>query len=176
MHLLQATNFRFPQHRKTADQTHGRKAGLLLDSGGAGPLPNVKGALCAAPILAYPHPGEKFIVDTDSSNFGIGGVLSQVQDGQERVIGYYTKTLNKVERNYCVTRRELLVIVRTLEQFHKFLYGQEFNLHTDHSALSWLMSFKNLEGQTASWVQRVKEYIFTSEHHLGRKHKIAHAL
>jgi hypothetical protein len=45
------------------------------------------GALCSAPILAYPQPGERFIVDTDASNFGIG-VLSQMQDGQERVIAY----------------------------------------------------------------------------------------
>jgi hypothetical protein len=37
----------------------------------------LKGALCAAPIHAYPKPGERFIVDTDASNFGIGGVLSK---------------------------------------------------------------------------------------------------
>jgi hypothetical protein len=43
----------------------------------------LKGALCASPILAYPQPGERFIVDTDASNIGIGGVLSQVQDGKE---------------------------------------------------------------------------------------------
>jgi hypothetical protein len=36
----------------------------------------------------------------------------------------------------------------TLEHFHKYLYGQEFHLHTDHTALTWLMSFRNLEGQT----------------------------
>jgi hypothetical protein len=46
----------------------------------------LKGGLCAVPILAYPQPGEMFIVDTDASNFGIGGVLFQVQDRQERVI------------------------------------------------------------------------------------------
>jgi hypothetical protein len=40
----------------------------------------LKGALCTAPILAYPQTGEKFIMDTDTSNVGIGGVLSQVQD------------------------------------------------------------------------------------------------
>jgi hypothetical protein len=45
-------------------------------------------ALCTAPILAYPHPGEKFIVDTEGSNFGFGGVLSHVKDGLERVIAY----------------------------------------------------------------------------------------
>jgi hypothetical protein len=55
----------------------------------------LKGALCAAPILAYPRPGERFIVDTDASNVGIGGVLSQVQDGQERVIAYFSKMLSR---------------------------------------------------------------------------------
>jgi hypothetical protein len=79
-------------------------------------------ALCAAPILAYPQPGERFIVDTDAS-IGIGGVLSKIQNGHEHVIAYYSKTLNKAERNYCVTRRELLAMVRTLEHFHKYLYG-----------------------------------------------------
>ena len=109
----------------------------------------LKEALCTTPVLGYPRPGEMFIVDTDASNVGIGGVLSHVQDGSEHVIAYFSKTLSKAERNYCVTRRKLLAIVKTLEHFHKYLYGQEFHLHTDHSALTWLLSFRNLEGQTA---------------------------
>ena len=87
----------------------------------------LKDALCTAPVQGYPRPGEKFIVDTDASNVGIGGVLSQVQDGNERVVAYFSKTLSKAERDYCVTRRELLAIVKTLENFHKYLYGQEFH-------------------------------------------------
>jgi hypothetical protein len=59
----------------------------------------LKGALCAALILAYPKPGERFIVDTDASNVRIGGVLSQIQDGQGLVIACYSKTLNKAQRN-----------------------------------------------------------------------------
>jgi hypothetical protein len=105
----------------------------------------LKGALCAAPILAYPKLGSRFVVDTDVSNVGIGGVLSQVQDGQERVISYFSKTLNKAERNYCATRREVLVITEITGTI-KYLYGQEFHLHTEHSALTWLISFRNLEG------------------------------
>jgi len=66
----------------------------------------LKDALCTAPVLGYPRPGEKFIVDTDASNVGIGDVLSQVQEGGERVVAYFSKTLSKAERNYCVTRRE----------------------------------------------------------------------
>jgi hypothetical protein len=59
--------------------------------------------------------------------------------------------------------------VRALEHFHKYLYGQEFHLRTDHSPLTWLMSFKNLEGQTTCWIQCLQEYNFTSEHLQNRK-------
>jgi hypothetical protein len=41
----------------------------------------LKGYLCTAPILAYSQPGERFIVDTDASNVGIGGVLSPGRTG-----------------------------------------------------------------------------------------------
>jgi hypothetical protein len=54
---------------------------------------SLKGALCADPNLAFPQPGENFILDTDGSKFLTGGVLSQVQDGEERVSTYYSKTL-----------------------------------------------------------------------------------
>ena len=57
-----------------------------------------------APVLGYLQPGEKFIIDTDASNIGIGGVISQVQDGSERAVSYFGKTLSKAERNYCITR------------------------------------------------------------------------
>jgi hypothetical protein len=88
----------------------------------------LKGGVCAVPILAHPQPGERFIVDTDASNVGIGGVLFQVQEGQERVIAYCSKTLNKAESNYCVTWRELLAMVMALEQFHKYVYGESSTL------------------------------------------------
>jgi hypothetical protein len=46
----------------------------------------LKAALCAAPVLAYPTRDDPFILDTDASNDGIGAVLSQKQNGVERVI------------------------------------------------------------------------------------------
>jgi hypothetical protein len=79
--------------------------------------------------------------------------------------------LSKAESNYCVTRRELLATVKTLQRFYKYLYGQEFHLCTDHSALTCLQSFSSLERQTGRWVQRQQEYKFTSEHLQGRKHQ-----
>jgi hypothetical protein len=50
-------------------------------------------------------------LDTDASGFGIGAVLSQATDGKEVVIAYFSKALSKAQRQYCVTRRELLAVI-----------------------------------------------------------------
>jgi len=78
--------------------------------------------------------------------------------------------LSKAERNYCVTRSELLATLNTLQNFCKYLFGQEFHLRTGHSALTWLLSNRNLEGQTARWVQRLQEHNFTSKHRQSIRH------
>ncbi|GFU89540.1 hypothetical protein TNCV_4803021 [Trichonephila clavipes] len=106
-------------------------------------------ALTSAPILAYPEIGKQFTLDTDASYESIGAVLSQEIDGQERVIAYFSKCLSRPERNYCVTRKELLAIVKSMEHFHPYLYGRRFLLRTEHASLTWLLNFKIPEGQIA---------------------------
>ena len=67
-------------------------------------------------------------MDTDPSNSGVGAVLSQIQDNHERVTGYYSRCLNEAERNYCVTRKELLAVVVAVEHLNYFLYGRKFTI------------------------------------------------
>ena len=73
---------------------------------------SLKEKLCSAPILKFPDTtdhGGMFILDTDASDTSIGAVLSQIDsDGRERVIAYGGRALNKSERNYCTTRKEML--------------------------------------------------------------------
>jgi hypothetical protein len=54
-----------------------------------------KDFLTTSPILACPTSVGEFILDTDASNFGAGAVLSQIQEGEERVISYFSKTFSK---------------------------------------------------------------------------------
>ncbi|KAK3743518.1 hypothetical protein QZH41_015906, partial [Actinostola sp. cb2023] len=136
----------------------------------------LKTTLSTAPVLAYPTSKDPFILDTDASNIGLGAVLSQVQDGEEKVIAYYSKSLSKAERNYCVTRKELLAIVNAVKRFHHYLYGRPFLVRTDHGALRWLMNFKNPEGQLARWLEFLGTYDLTIEHRSGVKHGNADAL
>ena len=133
----------------------------------------LKDSLISAPILGYPDMEIPFILDTDASGFGIGSVLSQVKDGQERVIAYFSRSLSKTERNYCVTRRELLAVVESVKHFHHYLYGTQFTIRTDHGALSWLMNFKNPEAQIARWLEVMSSYNFSIVHRPGRLHRNA---
>ncbi|XP_075210180.1 uncharacterized protein LOC142317504 [Lycorma delicatula] len=78
-----------------------------------------------------PQSDDRLIVDPDTSNVGIGCN----QDGEERVIGYFRKTLSKPEIKNCSTRQELLDVVKVLDRFHKYvcnIYGRHFTLYIDH--------------------------------------------
>lgn len=136
----------------------------------------LKHRLTNPPILAYPRFDSPFIVDTDASDTGLGAVLSQIQEGKERVIAYAAKALTKPQRNYSTTRKELLALVWGLEHFEVYLLGRRFRARTDHNALRWLRSFKEPKGQVARWIERLAEFDFTIEHRPGRLHGNADAL
>jgi len=136
----------------------------------------LKDVLSSSPILSFPKEEGEFILDTDASCIGIGAVLSQKQEGKERVIAYYSRILNKPERNYCVTRRELLAIVDSFKFFRHYLLGRKFLVRSDHISLKWLMSFRELEGQLARWLERLQQFDFDVIHRKGLSHKNADGL
>ena len=127
-------------------------------------------------MLGYPDPKLLYILDTDASNDGVRAVLSQVQGGEERVIRYYSKTLTPPERNYCVTRRELLTVVKRVKHFRPYLYGQKFTLRTDHASLLWLCQRKEPSDQVARWLETLAEFRYTLHHRAGTKHGNADGL
>ena len=136
----------------------------------------LKNALTSTPILAYPELGSKFILDTDASDAALGAVLSQIQDGKEKVIAYMSKSMNVHERAYCITRKELLAVIIALKHFHNYLYGQEVTVRTDNAAVSWMRSLKVPTGQVARWIQELNTYNLTVIHRCGKSHTNADAL
>jgi hypothetical protein len=137
---------------------------------------DLKQRLMTSPILAYPEHSGKFILDTDASAYGIGAVLSQEQNGKERAIAYASRTLTRAQRNYCVTRRELLAVVFFVRYFRPYLYGRHFTIRTDHGSLRWLINFRNPEGQVARWLQILGEYDYEIIHRPGKSHQNADSL
>ena len=126
--------------------------------------------------MGYPETNGEYILDTDASAHAIGGVLSQKQREQERVIAYYSKTVSTPERSYCVTRRELLAVVKSIKHFHPYLYGKNFKLRTDHASLRWLCRRTEPFDQVARWLELLAEFKYTIEHRPGPKHGNADGL
>ena len=85
-------------------------------------------------------------------------MLSQVQDEEERVIAYVSKSLEGREQRYCTARKELLAVVRALKHFKWYLYGQKITVRTDNSAVSWLHRSKDPVGQPARWIEVIDTY------------------
>lgn len=102
--------------------------------------------------------------------------LSQFQNGVEKVIAYYSKCLNNAEKNYCVTRKERLAVIKAGEAFSHYLLGRKFTIRTDHAALKWLVSFKNPVNQIARWIAFLFSYDFEITHRPGHLHGNADAL
>ena len=141
----------------------------------------LKAALCSPPVLAYPIQGLQYVVDTDASNTAIGAVLSQVQNGEERVIQYASATLSHSQRNYCTTKRELLAVVYFVTGKLRYYLTDakpKFLLRTDHSSLKWLANFKDPPGLLARWLTLLAPFAdhWEVEHRPGIKHGNADAL
>ena len=96
--------------------------------------------LTTAPIVRAPNWQLPFEVMCDVSDFAIGVVLGQREDGKPCMIYYASKTLNEAQRNYTTTEKELLVVVFALDKFYAYLVGSFIVVFTDHSALKYLLT------------------------------------
>jgi hypothetical protein len=96
----------------------------------------LKELLTTAPILKVPDMDADFLVCTDASKEGLGGVL--MQDG--RVIAYISRKLRRHEENYATHDLELLAIVYALKVWRHYLIGRKFELKTDHCGLQHIFT------------------------------------
>ena len=132
--------------------------------------------LTNSPVLTLPQNDCQYILDTDASEHGIGAVLAQIQEGEERVIAYASRLYSAAEKRYCVTQKELLAVVFFLRQFKQYLLGTSFTVRTDHAALQWLRRTPEPLGQQGRWLEILEELNFVVQHRPGRAHSNADAL
>ena len=96
----------------------------------------LKKKLTSAPILVIPLGGECFVVYSDASLQGLGCVLMQ----NERVIAYASRQLKPHEKNYPTHDLELAAIIFAFKIWRHYLYGQTFEIFTDHKSLKYIFT------------------------------------
>jgi hypothetical protein len=129
----------------------------------------MKDRLCTAPVLAYPNVKLPFILSTDASQFSLGAILSQVQDGLEGPICYASRQTNKAERAYMTSELEMLALVWATKHFRCYLHGRKFLARTDLAALKYLQKFSDQNSHLLRWSIRLLELDFVVEHKPGSK-------
>ena len=84
--------------------------------------------------------------------------------------------LDKAQRKYCTTRKELLAVVRFTRMYRHYLLGTPFLVRTDHNSLTWLLNFKDPQGQLARWLEELSQYTIKVQYRTGVRHVNADAL
>ncbi|RVW74846.1 Retrovirus-related Pol polyprotein from transposon 17.6 [Vitis vinifera] len=118
----------------------------------------LKKFLTTTPIVRAPNWQLPFELMCDASDFAIGAVLGQREDGKPYVIYYASKTLNEAQRNYTTTEKELLVVVFALDKFRAYLVGSFIIVFTDHSALKYLLTKQDAKARLIRWILLLQEF------------------
>ena len=94
----------------------------------------MKRRLTSTPILIVPDMGQGYTVYCDASRTGLGCVLMQ----SGRVVAYGSRQLKNHEQNYLTHDIELAAVVFALKIWRHYLYGEEFEVYSDHKSLKYI--------------------------------------
>lgn len=89
---------------------------------------------------------------------------------KELHVSHGSSSLNKSEKNYCITDKELLALRYFVEYFTQYLLGRRFTVRTEHPALFWLFKLKEPKGRIARWLEIFFYFKFSVEYRAGNKH------
>ena len=118
----------------------------------------LKKSLVGPPILKLPEFDKSFILRTDASDIGLGAVLLQDSEGEKLPVAYASKKLLDRERNYSVIEKECLGVIWGVSKFHRYLFGKEFILETDHQPLTYLNKSKMANSRLMRWALSLQPY------------------
>ena len=132
----------------------------------------LKRRLTLDPVLTTPSGQGGFVVYNDASQQGLGCVLMQ----HGKVIAYASRQLRPHKKSYPVHDLELAAVVFALKIWRHYLYGETFQIFTDHKSLKYLMNQKELNMRQRRWVELLKDYDCTLEYYPGKANIVAYAL
>lgn len=135
----------------------------------------LKARLAQSSVLRHPDFAEPFVIQTDASKVGLGAVLLQRIDGEERVIQFISRALHPAEVEWQTRELEALAIIWACETLRHYVVGYKFIVESDHHSLQWLKEATK-PARLVRWACRLSEYEFDIKHRPGKLNQTADAL
>lgn len=139
----------------------------------------LKAILANEPLLKAPDFSKPFKLGVDASDVGVGAVLMQEDErGVDRPIAYYSKKLDKHQRNYSTIEKETFALVLALQHFEIYTTSGVGSVicYTDHNPLVFLERFKLKSDRLFRWSLLLQPYSIEIHHIPGRQNVVADAL
>ena len=141
-----------------------------------GAFARLKQALVSAPVLRVADPNRPFVLQTDASDFAVGGVLLQEFSGQLHPIAFHSRKLTSAERNYTVSEREMLGVVECVKSWSHYVGGSGATVHTDHKSLEYFWRQPKMQGRQTRWMECLQQHHVDLLYIKGEHNVVADAL
>lgn len=131
----------------------------------------LKKEFTSAPVLQHPNINKPFYIETDASAFARSGVLSQKDsEGKLHPCAFISKTLAQTEQNYDIHDREMLAIVAALKEWQVYIMSSpEIQVITDHEALKYFQTTKNLNHRQIRWSSFLSQFKLNITYRPGKE-------
>lgn len=132
---------------------------------------SLKTRFTSAPILRHFDPNATTYLETDASDYAIGTILSQNgEDGLLHPIAFDSRKLLPAELNYEIHDKELLAIVWAFKRWRSMLLStsEPIQVLTDHQALVYFMTNKQLTRRQVRWAEMLADYNFAITYRPGK--------
>ena len=136
----------------------------------------LKKKLTSAPIVVTPDWNLPFELMCNASDFAVGAILGQRKEKVFYAICYASRTLNDAQLNYGTTKKEFLVVVFPFDKFRPYLIGNKVIVFSDHSAIKYLMTKKDVKPRLIRWVLLLQEFDVEIRDRKGSENMVANHL
>ncbi len=105
----------------------------------------LKDTLTSSPVLIFPDHSKEFILCTDASYIGLGGILMQERNGQTQPMAYASRICTTAVKNYLIAERETLAVIYCLKKRRDVILGYPVRIWTDHTTINICLNTRILE-------------------------------
>jgi hypothetical protein len=139
----------------------------------------LKKRFTTAPVLQLYNPERQVVIETDASDFALGGCLNQAdEEGKLHPVAFHSRKFIAAEINYDVHDKELLAIVEAVKTWEIYLLGSKHEtlIYTDHKNLQTFMTTKELTRRHMRWAERLGQVKIRIIYRKGSENARADAL